>query len=501
MVMKGTMKSNTLLHMEKSLLALLIIHLSISCKPVTENREIPKNDFAPVNLKLISARQVITAKNSDHRLTESESLQFEEYNQPDEHFPTIMLDPDKKYQTIEGFGGAITDAAAETFFKLPKNKQEEILQSYFDREKGIGYSLCRTQINSCDFSSESYAYSEVEGDIKLEHFSVKPDQKFRIPLIKAAIAISGGNLKILASPWSPPAWMKTNNNMLQGGKLKPEYHQTWANYFVKFIEAYRNEGLSIWGITVQNEPMAVQTWESCIYTAEEERDFVKKFLGPALEKAYMKDIKVIIWDHNRGIMYQRAKIVYDDPEASKYIWGTGFHWYTGDHYDNVKLHQEAFPDKKTLFTEGCVFPFDYTQLNEWHWGEQYGKAIIRDLNNSATGWIDWNILLDETGGPNHVSNYCYAPVIGNTKTGEVVYMNSFYYLGHFSKFIRPGAKRIICSSNSDELLATAMLNQDGSIALVVMNTTEQEIEFKTWISNRGFRAKSLPHSIATYIFN
>jgi glucosylceramidase len=252
---------------------------------------------------------------------------------------------------------------------------------------------------------------------------------------------------------------------------------------------------------VQNEPMAQQHWESCIFTAEEERDFVKNYLGPTLENNQMGDKKIIIWDHNRGIMYQRAKVAFDDPEASKYIWGTGFHWYTGDHFENVKQVAEAFPDKKTIFTEGCVFPFDYEKLNEWQWGERYGKSIIHDLNNSASGWIDWNILLDENGGPNHVANYCYAPVIANTKTGELIYMNSYYYLGHFSKFIRPGAQRIVCSSNHDDLLATAFINKDNSISVVAMNETDRDIEFKIWLEGKGTLVKLPAHGICTLVVN
>jgi glucosylceramidase len=452
-------------------------------------------------LRLQSALQILTSRDSDHRLSLIDTLQFEDLSQPDEHFPTLLIDPKKTFQTIEGFGGALTDASAETFYKLPESKQEEILTAYFDAEKGLGYTLCRTHINSCDFSSESYAYTEVEGDTELKYFSIEKDKHYRIPFILAAQKKANNNINLFVSPWSPPAWMKTNNNMLQGGKLKPEYYQTWADYYVRFIDEYKKAGIPIWGLTVQNEPMAVQSWESCIFTAEEEKDFVKDFLGPTLENSGMSDKKIIIWDHNRGIMYQRAMVAYDDPEASKYIWGTGFHWYTGDHFENLKLVQEAFPDKKTLFTEGCVFPFDYNKLSEWNWGERYGESIIHDLNNSAVGWVDWNILLDETGGPNHVANYCYAPVIGNTITGEVLYMNSFYYLGHFSKFIKPGAKRIICSSNFDDLLATAAINRDGSIVVVAMNQTDKDIEFRIWIENKAITAKSPNHSIASIIFN
>jgi len=293
--------------------------------------------------------------------------------------------------------------------------------------------------------------------------------------------------------------MKTNNSMLQGGKLLPEYYRTWASYFSRFVREYRTAGVPVWGLTVQNEPMAVQTWESCIFTAAEERDFVKNYLGPELEHAGLSSLKLMIWDHNRGIMYQRAKAVYDDPVASQYVWGTGFHWYVGDHFDNVRLVHDAYPDKALLFTEGTEALFSADSVKDWKWGEVFGRSMIMDFNNWASGWVAWNVLLDERGGPNHLNNFCMAPIICDTKSGELTYMNSFYYLGHFSKFIRPGAKRIVCSSNADELLATAFLNENGTIAVVVMNPTDGEIAFHTWIENRAVKATSPAHSIVTLV--
>lgn len=493
----------------KSLLILLCsVGINYSCSTKMNNREIDKKATSQISnsiefdeIILKSVRKYTTAKEGNLRLTASEGFLVGDFKQPDEHFPTLILDAKKRFQEIEGFGGALTDAAAETFYKLPQQKQNELITAYYDKEKGIGYSLGRTHINSCDFSSESYAYAEVSGDTNLEHFSIEHDKKYKIPFIQEALKIADGELNLLASPWSPPAWMKTNNNMLKGGSLKPEYFQSWANYFVKFFNAYQENGIPFWGLTVQNEPMAEQRWESCIFSAEEERDFVKNFLGPALEQNKMGDKNIIIWDHNRGIMYQRAKVAFDDADAAKYIWGTGFHWYTGNHFENVKLVKEAFPDKKTIFTEGCVFPFDYSKIDEWQWGEKYGESIIRDLNNSASGWIDWNILLDENGGPNHVANYCYAPVIGNTKTGELIYMNSYYYMGHFSKFIRPGAQRIVCSSNNDDLLATAFVNKDNTIVVVAMNQTDKEIEFKIWLEGKGTLTNLPAHGICTLLIN
>ncbi|HYD84300.1 MAG TPA: glycosyl hydrolase, partial [Opitutus sp.] len=228
-----------------------------------------------------TARVYLTQKDSAHRLSPIGSLEFTPLPQPPEHQQCVFIDPSKKFETLLGIGGAITDASAETFAKLTADKQAELLQAYYDAEHGIGYSLARTTIHSTDFSSASYTYVE-DGDRELESFDIAPDLKHRIPLLRAALKTAGEDLTIYASPWSPPAWMKDSGSMLHGGKLLPEFREPWANYFVKFIEAYEKAGVPIWGVTVQNEPMAVQTWESCVFTAEEERDFIRDHLGPTL---------------------------------------------------------------------------------------------------------------------------------------------------------------------------------------------------------------------------
>jgi glucosylceramidase len=442
----------------------------------------------------------VTAKDTGDRLSPKAPVAFAPMAQPDEHFPAVMVDPSKAFQTIEGIGGALTDAAAETYARLPPDSQREVLTAYFDPAKGIGYTLARTHIHSCDFSSASYTYDETAGDKALEHFSIAHDLEHRVPFIQAAIAAAGGALKLFASPWSPPAWMKTNGDMLQGGQLKPEYADTWARYFVRFVQEYEKQGIPIWGLTVQNEPMAKQTWESCLYSAAEERDFVRDHLGPTLEAAGLGRIKLMIWDHNRGLLYQRAKVVYDDPAASRYVWGAAFHWYTGDHWDNVRITHDAYPGKALLFTEGTPARFDAGKLDDWSFGETYGESMIRDFENWATGWTDWNVLLDERGGPNHVGNFCVAPIHGDTRTGKLHYTSSYWYLGHFSKFVRPGARRIACTSNDDRLLATAFRNADGDIAVVVMNKTSEAIPFAFWLDGRAARTLSPARSVVTLTY-
>ena len=445
-----------------------------------------------------------TAANSDLRISITDTLQFTDFGQPLETQLCIFVDPGKTFQTMMGIGGALTDASAETFAKLPAAKQEEFLEAYFSKENGIGYTIARTNINSCDFSSGSYTYID-EGDSSLQPFDIAPDKKFKIPFIKKAMAAAGGSFTFYASPWSPPAFMKTNSNMLKGGKLKPEYYQSWANYYTKFIEAYEKEGIPVWGISIQNEPMATQTWESCIFTSEEERDFLKNNLGPAMEKAGYGDKKIIGWDHNRDLLYQRASTLLNDPEAAKYLWGIGFHWYEtwsgGDPmFDNVRKVHEAFPDINLIFTEGCVEKFDLARVYDWSLGERYGTNMIHDFNNGMVAWTDWNILLDENGGPNHVGNFCFAPIHADTKKGELIYTNEYYYIGHFSKFIKPGAKRVMNSTSRSNLLSTSFINEDGKVATVVMNAGDTEVKYFLWVNGKAAEVTSPSHSIQTLVF-
>jgi glucosylceramidase len=446
-----------------------------------------------------------TAKNTDYRLKLSETLTLAASAQPLETQVAVFVDPSKTFQTMVGIGGALTDAAAETYAKLSEDKKKEFLTAYYDGEKGIGYTFARTHIQSCDFSSSSYSYVSAN-DPGLKAFNINHDRQYRIPFIKAAQQAAGGKFNLFVSPWSPPAWMKDNNDMLHGGKLKPEYRQNWANFFVKFINAYEKEGIPIWGLTVQNEPMAKQKWESCIFTADEERDFVKKYLGPTLKANGLGSKKLIIWDHNRDLLYQRASAVLGDPEAAKYVWGVGFHWYEtwsggGMQFESTRRVNEAFPGKNLVFTEGCIEKFDFNRLDDWSLGEKYGTSMVNDFNAGTVAWTDWNILLDEKGGPNHVGNFCFAPIHADTRDGSLHYTSEYYYIGHFSKYIKPGAKRIVSSASRDKLLTTAYINTNGKIAVVVMNAGDTPINYSLYIKGNAASTTSLPHSIATLVID
>ena len=462
-----------------------------------------KNSVKPFTTEGKTIAVYSTADSSNLRLSLTDNVKFRDLAQPNEGQVCVFVDPTKTFQTFMGIGAALTDASAEIFAKLSKDKQKAFLDAYYDVNKGIGYTLARTNIHSCDFSSDSYTYI-TEGDKDLKSFNINHDRQFRIPFIKQAIAAAGGKLTMYVSPWSPPAFMKSNNSLLQGGKLKPEFAQSWANYYVKFIKAYEKEGIPIWGLTIQNEPMATQRWESCIYSAEDERDFLKKYLGPTMKKEGLENKKIIVWDHNRDLMNQRANTIFSDPEASKYAWGMGFHWYEPwsgglPMFENIGLVNKAYPDKKLLFTEGCVESFDAKKYQLWANGERYGRSMINDFNNGTVGWTDWNILLDETGGPNHVGNFCFAPIHADTKTGELIFTPSYYYIGHFSKFIRLGAKRVISAASRSALLTTSFINTNDKLVVIVMNQSNQKVLYNLCIGTKAAEVTILPHAIQTLV--
>ncbi len=263
--------------------------------------------------------------------------------------------------------------------------------------------------------------------------------------------------------------------------------------------------MPVWGITIQNEPMATQIWESCIYYADDERDFLKNHLGPVMEGEGLSDVNIIVWDHNRDLIVERAMAIFDDPDAAQYAWGIGFHWYEDwsggvQMYDNVALVNELYPDKHILYTEGTPASFEPDAYERWDLGEEYGRSMIHDFNSGSVGWTDRNILLDERGGPNHVGNFCFAPIHADTRTGELFYTNSYYYIGHFSKFFHPGARRIVASPSRSMLLSTAFINEDGRVAVVVMNPTDQSGDYYLTVGSHAVEISTLPHSIQTVVF-
>jgi glucosylceramidase len=439
-------------------------------------------------------RCFLTARDGDARLAEQAGPARKT---SDTGLPSVWVNSAHAFQTIEGFGGAFTEAAATTWLRLDAARREEVLQRYFGETDGHGYSLCRVHMGSCDFALGNYTHVETPDDAGLDSFSIARDRQALLPFIKAAQAVARRPLKLLASPWSPPAWMKNNGQMNHGGTLKPECRRAWARCYVRFIEEYAAEGVPIWGVSVQNEPAATQRWDSCIYTAEEERDFVRDFLGPELAAASLGDVRIVIWDHNRDLMVERASVVYSDAAAAKYVWGTGFHWYGADHFEHVQQVHDAWPDKNLLFTEGCHEGGPHH--GSWDLGERYARSMINDLNRWTVGWIDWNLLLDHDGGPNHVGNFCSAPLLADAAFQAVLPQSSYFYIGHFARFVKPGARRVLCTTTQRDVEAAAFVNPDRSVATVVLNRSEQEQRFALRIDQHRAVTELPPRSIATYL--
>jgi glucosylceramidase len=411
----------------------------------------------------------------------------------------LVVDPTQLRQEMVGFGGALTESSAWVLAQLDPEARMEVIRRYFDPVEGIGYTLARTHINSCDFSLHLWALDEVPGDYDLHHFTLEPMRRWLMPLIHDARRVAGEDVfRLLASPWSPPAWMKTNFRMDDGGYLRREYAPSWAAYYVRFVEAMRDEeGIPVWGLTVQNEPEAHQTWESCLYSPEHERDFVRDLLGPALHAAGMQDVKLLGWDHNRDRLEARADALLGDSKTADYLWGLGLHWYVSDDFAASSRVQARFPDKPILFTEGCFEGGE--AIGSWEHGEGYAHNMIGDFRNWVCGYIDWNIVLDQRGGPNHVGNFCDAPVIVDTRTKEVRYGPSFHYIAHFSRFVKPGARRIESAEGPAQIESVAFKNPDGSIVVVVLNRTDESVAFTLRLGAGEIEEAMPARAIRTYV--
>lgn len=442
----------------------------------------------------------------------------------------IIINPQQRFQTITGFGGSFTEASAYLLNKLGKASRDKILNAYFS-EEGANYSLTRTHINSCDFSLGNYAYAMADDDKNLDSFSIDADRNDLIPMIKDALRISKEGFKIIASPWTAPPWMKDNNDW-RGGKLLPEYREAWALYFSKYINAYQKEGINIWGVTVENEPLGNdKNWESMHFTPEEMTDFVKDFLGPHLEKTGLANIKILGYDQNRGEELEKwANVMYKDKASSKYFDGMAVHWYASTYdFFPASLHHthQLAPQKHLINTEACVdAEVPKWKDDNWYWSKEatdwgwdwasekekylhpkyvpvfrYAGDIIGCLNNYVDGWIDWNMVLDKQGGPNWFKNWCIAPVIVDPEKDEVYFTPLYYTMAQFSKFIRPGAVRIGFENPDNELMVTAAQNPDGSIAVVIFNPGEKEKSFSISLKKQNVKTRIGAKAIQTIVLN
>lgn len=411
----------------------------------------------------------------------------------------VNIYPECTRQVMRGFGGAFTEAAGVNYSKLSDEVKKEFVDSYFS-EEGLCYNMGRTHINSCDFSLSNYACDDDPDDTEFKNFSMDRAQQYLIPLIKAAEGVRGEKLEILLSPWSPPAYMKTNGDMNNGGSLRREYYDAWAHYIAYYIGKLNEQDLNIRYLSIQNEPAACQTWDSCEYTAEEEMVFVRDFLGPVLEKEGLDSVKILVWDHNKEIAYERAEEILADRKAADYIAGIAVHWYTGDHFEALGLIRERHPDKEIFFTEGCVEYSRFMDSGEIYKAEMYAHDMMGNFNNGVSAFLDWNLLLDSEGGPNHAKNFCAAPIMCTGDFGSIEKRLTYYYIGHFSRYVKPGAKAAAVTRFSDCVDAAAFVNPDQERVIILMNRTDhdQEIALREYGYGSNIQLKS--HAIMTVCY-
>ncbi|KZC06829.1 Glucosylceramidase [Dufourea novaeangliae] len=389
---------------------------------------------------------------------------------------TLTVNSTKKYQTIFGFGGAFTDSAGIQISKLSKPTQDQLIRAYFHPKSGSGYTLGRVPIGGTDFSTRPYTYDDEENDVSLEHFSLaKDDYDYKIPYIRKALEFNP-ELKLVSAAWSPPTWMKTNDKINGFGFLKKEYYQLYANYILKFLDEYKKNGIDIWAISTGNEPinayLPFDHLNTLGWTSGTVANWVAKFLGPSLAASEHNNTKILTLDDQRIFLPWFVKHVLSNEQAKKYIAGTAVHWYT-DFISPAKVLDEthdAFPDKFILMTEACTgTQLDPPRVDKGSWprGEKYFLSII-EVRHWTVGWIDWNIALDSTGGPNWIKNFVDSPIIVNAETDEFYKQPMYHALKHFSRFIDRGSSRIFITDDNN-VKANAFITPSNEIVVVLYN--------------------------------
>jgi len=513
--------------------------------------------------KLNSTSEILLTSASGEKLAEQTNVSFRSGKARGN---VLEIFPDSLKQTIEGIGSSFTESSAFVLAHLDEQKRHEVMENIYGHN-GANFSLTRTHIGACDFCVDGkYSYAEDGNDLELKSFDIGLDQQGfdtdqytgivdgsydLLPMIQEALTIkkkqNDNELKIIASAWTAPPWMKDikewyipgseeNNWQGTGGVLKPEYYSAYADYIVKYLDAYKAEGVDIWGITPVNEPHGNNgQWESMQFSPETQNEFIKNYLGPRLSKSDLADVKILIYDQNRDGLEHWTDVIFSDPETQPFIFGAAVHWYEStfrvfeDVFDRV---HDAFPQYEIIHTEGCIDdlgknapngvkdPDGYKEKNwfnndEFWWNKnatdwaysvtwqgvnaddhpmytpvhRYARNIIVSLDHWVSGWIDWNIVLDKQGGPNHVGNYCGAPIMIDTETQQVYYTPIFYVLAQFSRTIRPGDKAVktmqyTSDLGNDDLHACATINTDNMLSVQLLNTTSEPISYNLQVGNR-----------------
>ena len=528
------------------------------------------------NEGLLSTKEIYITSESGDKIALKENVSFVRGNPEG---TVIRIDPDIKKQTIDGIGSSFTESSAFVLAHLDPAERKNVMNMIFG-EEGANFSLARTHIGASDFTVQGrYSYLDKAGDTGMISFSLAPDKEGfstaeypgikdvsydLLPMIREAMEIKSlqkdNELRIVASAWTAPSWMKDiedwyirgtseNNYQGTGGSLKKQYIETYADYLIRYLDEYRSEGIEIWGLTPVNEPHGNNgQWESMSFTPETQNEFIKEYLGPKLKSGSNSEVKLLIYDQNRDGLEHWADEILADEETSQYVYGTAVHWYESTfkvYHETFDRVNAKFPDKTIMHTEGCIDdlgkpappgitdPERYTEKDwfdndsfwwnnnatDWAYSatwagvqsedhpiytpvHRYARNIIVSLDHWLTGWIDWNVVLDHTGGPNHVGNFCGAPVMINTESGQIYYTPVYYVLAQFSKTIRPGDRavqtyRTLEEHGEDDLHACATVNGENILSVQLLNTTQNDISCKLQIREQYAELKIIANSVQT----
>lgn len=408
----------------------------------------------------------------------------------------INLYPEAEYQKFDGFGGALTESAGYVYAQMDEEDRKRVLNTYFGKD-GIGYNRIRIPLDSSDFSLEQFQAVTDKEDSEFKTFSLERWKKYIYPMWKDIQKMSG-DIEVMVTPWSPPDFMKTNGRRVQGGSLKDEYKAAYAEYLCRYLEELEKIGIFVKKMSIQNEPKAVQTWDSCIMDANEEKVFLKDYLYPAMQKHGFTDIEIFIWDHNKERIYERAGTTIDDT-TSPMIKGIAFHWYSGDHFEELQMVRDQYPELSLILSEACIEYSKYDAGEELNNVKKYAHEIIGNLNAGMNAFYDWNMLLDENGGPNHAGNFCDAPFLYHTAEGKLEERMTLSAIAHFSRYIRAGAVRIGHSRYTEEIEVTSYKNPDGSIVVVMFNRTDKPLPVTLRIKEECVSVTLKAFSISTGI--
>jgi glucosylceramidase len=409
--------------------------------------------------------------------------------------PALIVDDAQHFQTMDGFGFALTGGSAQLLMRMSAKERAALLRTLFTTgDDGIGVSYLRVSIGASDMNERVFSYDDLpagETDPEMAKFSLGPDRADVIPVLKEILAIRPG-IKILGSPWSAPAWMKTNDDV-KGGELKPEYYGAFAKYFVKYIERMRAEGITIDAITIENEPLNPKNTPSMVMFAQEQDTLIAKYLGPAFEKAGIR-AKILLYDHNPDVPSYPLSIL-GDPAASKFVDGTAFHLYGGETSVLTQVH-DAYPKKNLYMTEQSV--------TSWRGEGRLGIAdpVSRVMIGATRNWsrnvLLWNLAADLQNGPHTNNGGCTGCSGALTLDGDSVTKNIAYYVvEHFSQFVPPQSVRI-ASSEMEQLASVAFLTPEGKVVLVVSNTGNFPKSFAVKYHGKFFQTALPAESVGTY---